>query len=63
MDEKAILRTIKDLEIIQIILMQQRRDHNGQVLEHDDIDQINITIEILTNLIKEPTYIWRNKSK
>ncbi len=63
MDTKALNRVIKDLEIIQIKLMQQRRDHNGQVLQHDDIDVINTTIEIINNLIIEPKHIWKITKK
>jgi len=59
MDTQALNRVIKDLEIIQIKLMQQRRDHNGQVLQHDDIDVINTTIEIINNLIIEPNFTWK----
>ena len=61
MDTKALKRVIRDLEIIQIIIMQQRRDHNGQVLEHNDVDVINQTIEILSNLVIEPKHIWRKR--
>lgn len=61
MQAKQLANVIKQLEIVQINLMRQRRDHNGQVLQHDDIDQINVTIEILQNLIIEPKYIWRKK--
>lgn len=61
MDEYNLKNAIARLEIVQVRLMQQRRDHNGQVLERDDIDQIQITIEILSNLIIEKDYIWKSK--
>jgi hypothetical protein len=61
MNSKELARLVDDLTRVQILLMQKRRDHNGQVLEHEDIDEIQVTIEILQNLIIEPNYIWRNK--
>lgn len=63
MQAEQLNNIIKELTILQIQLMRQRRDHNGQVLQHDDIDHINITIEILSNLIKDNTHIWKNKTK
>jgi len=50
---------IKQLTIVQINLMRQRRNHNGNILERDDIDEIQKVIEILSNLIIEPKHIWR----
>jgi len=60
MDEKALTRVIKDLEIIQIIMMTERKDYHGIVPhgQHDDIDEIQTVIEIIKNLIIEPSYIW-----
>lgn len=55
-------KTIKQLEIIQIELMRKRRDHNGNIIQHDDIDAIQTVIDILSNLIIEPNHIWQ-KSK
>lgn len=60
MDKEPLENIIKELTKVQIRLMQQRRDHNGQVLNHDDIDQIQTTIEILLNLIIEPKHTWKN---
>jgi hypothetical protein len=50
---------IRELTVLQIMLMRQRRDHNGQVLDRDDIDQIQIVIDIINNLIIDDKYIWR----
>ena len=61
MQPQALEKIINDLEIVQINLMRQRRDHNGQVLQRDDIDAIQTTIDILLNLIKDNTYIWKSK--
>jgi len=61
MEQEQLQNLIKGLEIVQIRLMQQRRDHNGQVLQKDDIEQMNITIEIINNLIIDNKYIWRKK--
>lgn len=58
MDTKLLSSTIAYLETIQMDLQAQRRDHNGNVINHDDIDQIQITIDIIKNLIIEPSYIW-----
>ncbi len=63
MQPQALEKIINDLEIVQINLMRQRRDHNGQVLQHDDIDAIQTTIDILLNLIKDNTYIWHKITK
>lgn len=61
MDEKNLSILITRLEIVQIKLEAQRRDHNGQVLQHDDIDEIQTTIEILSNLTHDIKYIWHKK--
>lgn len=63
MSPKYLENLIERLEIVQMKLQSQRRDHNGQVLQHDDIDQIQITIEIIKNLIVDKKYIWKNKTK
>lgn len=62
MDNKDLEDTIKYLEVIQINLMRKRRDHNGQVLDRQDIDQLQVAIDIIKNLIIDQDYIWRNKS-
>ena len=61
MEQEQLQNLIKGLEIVQIRLMQQRRDHNGQVLQKDDLEQINTTIEIINNLIMDNKYIWQKK--
>lgn len=63
MDDKNLENLITRLEIIQIKLLSKRRNHNGNVLDHDDIDQIQTIIEILQNLIMDEDYIWKNTKK
>lgn len=55
MDKETL---IEQLEIVQMTLYRQRRDHNGNTKDHDDIDAIQTTIDILLNLIEEPAHIW-----
>ena len=62
MDEKNLNNLITRLEIVQIKLQDKRVNHNGNVLDHDDIDQLQISIEIITNLIKDEDYIWRKQN-
>lgn len=38
---------IQGLTFVQMDLQQRRRDHNGNVLKHDDIDELQRSIEIL----------------
>lgn len=38
---------IQGLTFVQMDLQQKRRDHNGNVLKHDDIDELQRSIEIL----------------
>jgi hypothetical protein len=38
---------ILGLTYVQMELQNQRRDHNGNVLKHDDIDELQRSIEIL----------------
>ena len=58
MNEYNLNNAIARLELIQIELQAQRRDHNGQVLQHEDIDQLQTSIDIIKNLIIEPNFIW-----
>lgn len=62
MDTKNLENLITRLEIVQIKLQAKRRDHNGNVLQHDDIDQLQTSIDIISNLIIDENYIWQNKS-
>ena len=41
---------IMGLTYVQMELQAQRRDHNGNVLKHDDIDELQRSIEILKNI-------------
>jgi hypothetical protein len=63
MHPDSLNKIINDLEVVQIKLMQQRRDYHGTIPEgqHDDIDAIQTTIEILLNLTKDEKYIWKKK--
>jgi hypothetical protein len=63
MTKELLENLIKELTIVQVRLMQQRRDHNGNILQRDDIDQIQTTIEILLNLIMEPKHIWHKPNQ
>lgn len=38
------------LTYVQMELQNQRRDHNGNVLKHDDIDKLQESIEVLKNI-------------
>lgn len=38
---------INGLTFVQMELQRKRRDHNGNVLKHDDIDELQRSIEIL----------------
>lgn len=38
---------IMGLTYVQMELQKQRRDHNGNVLKHDDIDELQKSIEVL----------------
>lgn len=60
-DTGDLSRTILRLEEIQIKLEAQRRDHNGQVLVRNDIEQLQKSIEIIKNLIIDNKYIWQRK--
>lgn len=62
MDTKNLENLITRLEIVQIKLMAKRRDHNGNVLQRDDIDQLQTSIDIIKNLIIDENYIWQNKN-
>jgi hypothetical protein len=62
MDEKNLENIITRLEIVQIKLQAKRRDHNGNILQKDDIEAINVVIEIIKNLIIDEDYIWQNKN-
>lgn len=59
MQKEALEELIIKLEVVQINLMRQRRDHNGNILERDDIDAIQTAIDILLALSIEPTNIWK----
>ena len=63
MQPQALEKIINDLEVVQIKLMQQRRDYHGTIPpgQHDDIDAIQTTIDILLNLTKDDKYIWKKK--
>lgn len=50
---KTIELLITGLTFVQMQLQADRRDHNGQVLEHDDIDDLQRSIEILKNIEME----------
>lgn len=41
---------ILGLTYVQMELQSQRRDHNGNVLKHDDIDELQRSIDILQNI-------------
>lgn len=41
---------ILGLTYVQMYLQNKRRDHNGNVLKHDDIDELQRSIEILQNV-------------
>jgi hypothetical protein len=41
------------LTYVQMELQRQRRDHNGNILKHDDIDELQKSIEILKNIKHE----------
>jgi len=49
-NKKFIEILILGLTQIQMFLQAKRRDHNGNVLKHDDIDQLQESIAILQNL-------------
>lgn len=44
---------IQGLTFVQMELQRQRRDHNGNVLVHWDIDQLQGSIKILSDLIMD----------
>lgn len=54
-----IKKTIDGLEYIQVRLLTERRNYNGNILDKDDINEIQIVIEILQNLIIDNKYIWK----
>ncbi len=41
---------IEGLTCVQMHLQQKRRDHNGNVLKHDDIDILQEAIQVLINV-------------
>ncbi len=47
---------ILGLTYVQMELQKQRRDHNGNVLKHDDIDELQRSIEILKNIKQDLKY-------
>lgn len=49
-NKKFLEVLILGLTQVQMFLQAKRRDHNGQVLKHDDIDELNRSIEILENI-------------
>lgn len=61
MDKQNLENLITRLEIIQIKLMAKRRDHNGNILQRDDIEAIQAVIDIISNLIVDENYIWQKK--
>lgn len=50
MNKQFIEELLLGLTIVQMELQRTRRDHNGNVLKHDDIDEIQRSIEILKNI-------------
>ena len=44
---------IQGLTFVQMELQRQRRDHNGNVLVHWDIDQLQESINILDHISKD----------
>lgn len=44
---------IQGLTFVQMELQRKRRDHNGNVLVHWDIDQLQGSIKILLDLIMD----------
>jgi hypothetical protein len=44
---------IQGLTFVQMELQRKRRDHNGNVLKHDDIDELQRSIDILINIEKD----------
>ena len=53
LNKKTIEMLITGLTILQMELQAERRDHNGNVLKHDDIDQLQQSIAILENFKME----------
>ena len=49
-NKKFVEILIKGLTLIQMYLQAKRRDHNGQVLKHDDIDDLQRSIKILEDI-------------
>jgi len=47
LNKKTIEMLITGLTLVQMQLSAERRDHNGDVLKHDDIDQLQGSIAIL----------------
>jgi hypothetical protein len=50
MKKQEIEFIILGITYVQMELQRQRRDHNGNVLKHDDIDELQKSIEILKNI-------------
>ena len=50
LNKKTIEMLITGLTIIQMQLQDDRRDHNGNVLKHDDIDELQRSIIILEDI-------------
>ena len=51
---------IMGLTYVQMELQRQRRDHNGNVLKYDDINELQKSIEILKNIQKD---LWTKNKK
>ena len=51
--KNKIEHLILQLTIVQMELQRVRRDHNGNVLKHDDIDKLQESINILVNIKKD----------
>lgn len=49
-NKKFLEILILGLTQVQMFLQAKRRDHNGNVLKHDDIDELQRSIDILTNI-------------
>jgi len=63
MNIEQLEKIIEDLTILQIFLNDKRIDYHGVAIKKDDIEQIQMTIDIINNLIIEKDYIWKNKNQ
>lgn len=50
LNKKTIELLITGLTFVQMQLQAERRDYHGTVLKHDDIDELQRSIEILKNI-------------